>query len=377
MKGKIALFQPYPHSMGGLQAVVLQLGAGLTEMDWEPLIVCPEEGKFVEAARQAQIPVWVSDPGDRWRVYGRGDQSLSYLFSPRRAWQLARYWFKFARELRQREIALLHCNDYRAVMLAAPAARLARIPVIWHMHGYIRSALANIVAALLVNEVAAVSQGMLDYLRLPRCLMRKFRVIHNGREPSPDPSSHLAGSAVILAVGTLHPRKGYETLIRAFAKVAALHPAAECHILGGEFGDGSYARELKSLALQEGVAARVHFRGHSTDVAAEMARCAVFAIPSRIEAFGMVAIEAMAAAKPVVATRTGGLQDIVEHGRTGFLVEEGDSDDMVRHLAALLADQTQRQTMGKAGQERVRRQFTLRRMISSFDSLYRSLLKRD
>ena len=274
MKGKIALFQLYPHSMGGLQAVVLQLGAGLAEMGWKPVIICPEEGQFVEAARAADLPVWVSDPGACWRVYGRGDKSLTYALSPRRGWQLARYWRQLARELRQREIALLHCNDYRAVMLAAPAAR----------------------------------------------------------------------------------------------------PDAALHILGGEFGDGSYARELENLVRRTGVAQRVFFRGHSNDVAGEMARCCVLAIPSRIEAFGMVAIEAMAAGKPVVATRTGGLKDIVEHGRTGFLVEDGDVDDVAGRLAGLLADHALREVMGKAGQERGRRLFTLHRVITSFDDLYRSLL---
>jgi glycosyltransferase involved in cell wall biosynthesis len=370
---KIALYQPYPHTMGGLQAVVLQLGRGLSRRGWNPLIICPEEGNFADVARKADFPVLVSDPGNAWHVYGRGDRTASYLFSLRRAAQLMRYWIKLSRELRQRQITLLHCNDYRAVMLAAPAARLAGIPIVWHMHGFIPSRLANGVAALLANRVAAVSRGMLDYFQTPRFLARKFCVIHNGLETFPEPSPAATGVPIVLAVGTLHPRKGYETLIRAFKQVIAQLPEAECHIIGGEFGDGSHARELRALAQSEGVAHRVRFRGYSAEAAAEMERCAILAIPSRVEAFGMVAIEAMAAGKPVVATRTGGLKDIVKHGETGFLVEEGDADGMGRCLAELLQEPARAARMGQAGRERVRREFTASKMISAFEGLYRRL----
>lgn len=369
------MYQPYPHTMGGLHAVVLQLGRGLRTRGWNPIIICPEEGAFVEVARAANLPVLVSEPGTAWRVYGRGDRTASYLLSPRRGWQLVRYWVKLARELRRQEVSLLHCNDYRAVMLAAPAARLAGIPVVWHMHGFVASRAVNLAAAMLVTRVAAVSRGMLGYLRVPAFIRRRFCVIHNGLETLPElaPTRDLS-KPIVLAVGTLHPRKGYETLIRAFAKISAQCPEAECHIIGGEFGDGSYARMLRDLAERERVANRVRFRGYSAEVAAEMAQCAILAIPSKVEAFGMVAIEAMAAGKPVVAARTGGLQDIVEHGKTGFLVAPGDADDLGRRLAELLSDRQRAAQMGEAGRERVRRNFTSGEMISVFIRLYRSLL---
>ncbi len=373
---KIALYQPYPHTMGGLQAVVLQLGRGLRAQGWNPLIICPEEGAFAGVAREADLPVLVIDPGAAWHVYGRGDRTASYLFSPRRAWQLVRYWIKLGRELRRRGVTLLHCNDYRAVMLAAPAARLAGIPVVWHMHGFVPSRLVNFTAAMLVTRVAAVSRGMLGYFRVPAFFQRKFCVIHNGLETLPELAPAVdAQKLVVLAVGTLHPRKGYETLIRAFAKISVQFRAAECHLIGGEFGDGSYARILRWLAQSEGVADRVHFRGYSANAAVEMMRCAILVIPSKVEAFGMVAIEAMAAGKPVVATRTGGLQDIVEHGKTGFLVEEDDADDMGRRLAELLSDPARRESMGAAGRERVRGYFMAGTMISDFIELYRSVLR--
>jgi glycosyltransferase involved in cell wall biosynthesis len=197
-------------------------------------------------------------------------------------------------------------------------------------------------------------------------------VIHNGLAELPPPESHPF-APVILAVGTLHPRKGYETLIRAFGIVSAQFPEAQCHILGAEFGDGAYARELRELAAQCGVADQLHFRGFCDSVPAEMARCAVLAIPSRVEAFGMVALEAMAAGKPVVAARTGGLQDIVVPGETGFLVENEDENAMAYCLASLLKDPSLAEAMGAAGRQRVGSEFTSSRMLGGFSRLYRAL----
>jgi len=377
---RIGLYQPYPHTFGGLQAVVLKLARALPDFGFEPIIVSPEEGKFTEAIRSENLPCMISDPGPEWHVYGRGANSFSYLLSPRRIWRLLRYWHELGRDLRYNQIALLHCNDYRGVMLAAPAARLAGIPVIWHMHGFVPSRVANLVASALVHWTVPVSRGMLDYLRVPRWLFGKCEVIYNGLEATQanDLGSRIAwdGSPVVLAIGTLHRRKGFETLIRAFHDVAAKMPQAECWILGEEFGDGSYARDLRNLVEALGLNGNVKFLGHSSDVPRYLSRCSLLAIPSRVEAFGMVALEAMLAGKPVVACRTGGLQEIVVHRQTGSLVEAGDEKEMGRAILSILNDQVLAQRMGLAARARVLEHFTAAKMAASFAAFYSNLLRK-
>src|SRR5205814_645608 len=116
-KPKIGLYQPYPHTFGGLQAIVLKLAKNLPAFGYEPIILCPEEGKFTQALRSENLPYMIFDPGSRWHVYGRGDNGLSYFLSLRRVLELVRYWRRLSRGLRNSGIALLHCNDYRGVML--------------------------------------------------------------------------------------------------------------------------------------------------------------------------------------------------------------------------------------------------------------------
>ena len=110
---RIGLYQPYPHTFGGLQAVVLKLAKGLPEFGYEPIIISPEEGKFAQMIRSEDLPCLISDPGPAWHVYGRGANSFSYLLSPARILALFRYWLQFSRDLRQNSIerpreALVH-----------------------------------------------------------------------------------------------------------------------------------------------------------------------------------------------------------------------------------------------------------------------------
>lgn len=375
---RIALFQPYPHTLGGLQLIVLQLARGLPSIGCEAVLLVPEPGKFAERAREERLEIIVIDPGPAWRVYGRGARSLSYALSPWRITGLLRYWLRLGRELHAAGIDLLHCNDYRAVLLAAPAARLAGIPVLWHMHGFIPSRAANAICAALAHWIVPVSAGMLAYLPGSRRWFRKSTVIHNGLElaaaeaTAPD----LAGTQpVVLAVGTLHPRKGYETLLHAFQHVAKAVPDAECWIVGGEFGDASYGAKLRALAASLGVAERVKFHGSSDRVAAFMERSTVLAVPSRVEAFGMVALEAMRARRPVVACRTGGLQEIVADGETGLLVGPSDGAAMASALTQLLRDPATAKRMGDAGRARLEREFPIGKMLESFAQLYTAMIK--
>jgi glycosyltransferase involved in cell wall biosynthesis len=376
---KIGLYQPYPHSFGGLQAVVVKLARALPDFGFEPIIISPEPGQFTERLRAENLPFMVSDPGDDWHVYGRGANALSYLTSPKRIFSLWRYWRKLSRDLRDRSIALLHCNDYRAVMLAAPAAHLAGIPVIWHMHGFVSSRLANLLASALVQWTVPVSKGMLDYLGSVRTLFGKCRVIHNGLETD---SADLVGTPrdsttpLILAIGTLHPRKRYETLLRAFHEVLTYCHEAECWIVGGEFGDGSYARHLRAMAATLGLDGKLKFTGHSSAVHDYLRRSSLLVIPSRIEAFGMVAIEAMQAGKPVVACRTGGLPDIIVHGKTGFLIDTDDHIGMASAIVKLLKNHSLAKNMGMAGRSRVQEHFTVRKMTASFADFYTGLLRK-
>jgi glycosyltransferase involved in cell wall biosynthesis len=246
------------------------------------------------------------------------------------------------------------------------------------MHGFIPSPLANCIAGALVLRTVPVSNGMLAYLKIPSWLLGKVEVIHNGlaMEPAPaDGGPATNGIPVVLAVGRLHPVKGFETLLHAFKQVLARVPEVECWIVGGAFGDGHYANELRELTRTLDLERHVKFLGYLPNAHDYMRRCSVLAVPSRVETFGMVAVEAMRASKPVVACRTGGLKEVVADGETGMLVEPGDARQMAVALVKILTCRALAEKLGAAGRTRVLEHFTMERMAASFGALYARMLK--
>ncbi len=200
-------------------------------------------------------------------------------------------------------------------------------------------------------------------------------VIHNGVDPTPFLNAHplempvkseTETSPIITFVGRLAPPKDLSTLFRALAFL-------ECgHLL--VVGEGQLRPSLEKEASQLGLAKRVTFAGFQSDIPGILKSSDIFVLPSRWEGLPYVVIEAMMAGLPVVATAVGGVPELVEHGRTGYLVPPGDTEALARALHDLLQDEALRRQMGEAGRERALRQFTEDRMLSRTEALYREVL---
>ena len=140
-------------------------------------------------------------------------------------------------------------------------------------------------------------------------------------------------------------------------------------------GDGPERTALETLADDLGVADRIHWAGHRRDVPALLPAFDLYIQPSLHEGMPNTILEAMAAGLPVVATAVGGTPEVVVDGVTGLLVPPRDSNALVEAMAMLLSDQNLRYRMGRAGQERVKGQFSLERMVRQTQALYERLLK--
>jgi glycosyltransferase involved in cell wall biosynthesis len=154
----------------------------------------------------------------------------------------------------------------------------------------------------------------------------------------------------VLCVAHLYPRKGVDTLLRAFARV---RQDAVLRIVG----IGPEKSRLEHLARSVAVDDRVHFLGQLSfrDLLSEYRNATVFALPTAQEGFGIVFLEAMASSLPIVAGRAGAVPEVVEEGVTALLVEPGDEAALAESLARLLEEPETRLAMGVAGAERVRR----------------------
>jgi glycosyltransferase involved in cell wall biosynthesis len=181
----------------------------------------------------------------------------------------------------------------------------------------------------------------------------------------------LASDALLVGtIGRLIALKGQEFALRAFAGIAPRVPRATWLFAGS----GPERDALERLAKSSGLGERVRFLGHREDVPRIMAALDVLVHPTTAEGFGLVLLEGMVQATPIVATRVGSLPEIVIDGETGLLVPPRDPTALGAALLALLEDRARLAAVGRAGRERYERCFRLERMIGETIDIYRRVL---
>ncbi|MBV9358101.1 MAG: glycosyltransferase [Chloroflexi bacterium] len=178
------------------------------------------------------------------------------------------------------------------------------------------------------------------------------------------PEAFLVGN-----VGRLAPQKGQRHLVGAMPMLLERVPEAHLAIVGG----GDLEPYLRELAREVGVSDHVHVLGPRRDVPAFMHAIDAFAMPSIWEGFGIVLLEAMAAGRPIVASRVATIPEVVEDGETGLLVPAGDAVALADALAWLARAPAEARAMGEAGRQRLHTRFSLRKMVADTEGLYAEL----
>jgi glycosyltransferase involved in cell wall biosynthesis len=210
----------------------------------------------------------------------------------------------------------------------------------------------------------------------------KITVVHSGIDTSMttgvaegkrvrDYYGLLPGQPVIGTVGNIFPRKGYEYLIEAVREIQKELPHIPCLLIGE--GNLHYRELLLERIEKAGLQKAITFTGFRSEVLAYIAAMDVFVLPSLMEGFGIVLLEAMMMERPVVATAVGGLPEIVEDQATGFLVPPGNSSALAEKILSLLRGPAIRERLGQAGRARVLEHFSIDRMISQLRKLYGEL----
>jgi glycosyltransferase involved in cell wall biosynthesis len=288
---------------------------------------------------------------------------------------------------------IVHTHTSKAGILGRWAALLARVPVILHTsHGHVFwgyfgpmqtglfIVLEKITALFTDCIIALTDQERADHLRFHIAPGKKFTTIHSGADLSLfnaalyDRSKmktelHIPPDDLVVGtVGRLTPVKGQIHLLEAAAKVLAVRPDTTFVFLG----DGELQPELRKRAAEMGVADRVHFPGWRLDAAAVMSVFDVFALPSLNEGMGRVLVEAMALSKPIIASRIGGITDLVVHGKNGLLVPPRDAGAIAEAILLLLGDEPRRKVMRGEGRRMVEG-YSAELMVEKINALYEQL----
>ncbi|MFL6029912.1 MAG: glycosyltransferase family 4 protein [Gaiellaceae bacterium] len=374
-------------NMGGPTLHVAYLTAGLSERGYDTTLVAGT------LARGEDSMAFVAD--ERGVDVVRIDE-LGREISPLRDLVAT---LRLARLIRRERPDILHTHTAKAGTVGRVAALLAgdaRPRVIVHtFHGHVLRGyfgpLRSLVFRLLERWLAAHTTALVavspqvrdDLVALGVAPRKRFAVIRLGIELDErvapegdgraDSRRYLGIPAERFAVGWIGRMTAVKRTDDVLVAFKALRQsgvdACLCMV-----GDGPDRGQLERRAHELGVVRDTLFLGYQEDVAPYYAAFDALVLPSSNEGTPVSAIEALAAGRPVVATRVGGVPDVVEDGQDGFLVEPGATDDLADRLAQLARDPDLRKRMGDAGRARVVPRYAVERLVDDVDRLYRSLL---
>jgi len=280
-------------------------------------------------------------------------------------------------------IELLHTHGYKADLYGYVAARRSGKPIVATCHNWVGGTAAlgiynhlDRMALKRFQGLAAVSDSVAQRLLASGVPARKIRTIANGidvqtfERARPLQVFNFDGSKVVGMVARLDLQKGFEYLLRASSELRSAFPGLKVVIVG----EGPDRNEIEDMIHRLGLQSNVILAGQRSDMPGIYAAMDVFVLPSLNEGLPMTILEAMAASRPVIATRVGAIPKVIQDGETGLLVDPGDMNGLRDALARLLTDSDFCCRLGTAGHDWVSRNYTSEAMAMKYRQMYDDVL---
>ncbi len=360
-------------NFGGVERFILTLARGLDRDRFKPVIVTiANEG---ELARQAH------------------EHGIETEFIPTRSrlrtWHASRLLMDIAQ---QREAGLVHTFGLRSNALAARMRKTSPLPWIVRLPNINRFDYRNAVRGWLSHKtnnhfirqadaLQVISPQLETYVNGWSRPPSQVFMIPNGVDPSEyDPNRSQrnvrdefripADAPIVGSAGRLDPIKGYDRLIRAFKTVTHAIPDARLMLIG----DGPDRQRLEQVAHNENLQDHIIFTGYKSDVKPYLAAFSLFVCSSHSEGVPNAMLEAMAMGTPILSTRVGGIESVVDDDREGRLVTNNHPETLSHAINNMLSDPETLQTMSRAARERIVRDLSVENMVRRVERMYDCVL---
>jgi len=354
---------------GGAETVFLDLAQYLTVDGYNNIAVIKGAG-------------WVED-----QLKQRG--VTYYIVKPKSGFSLS-YYRELYKIIKRHQVKLIQAHLLGSTLTYSLLSLFLRLPLVATLHGRVDVnpnekliAIKNKIMQFGVSKLVAVSKDLAQYIA-DRGLFKQenIAVIYNGvnikkyqKTASQDIRQNLglASSAILIgSVGNVRPAKAYHILIQAAKIITQQQPNVHFVIAGHKKADLMAELEAQLQALD--LSANVHFIGFQQDSAAFLGQMDLFALSSSSEGFSIATIEAMATGLPVVATRCGGPEEILEHNKTGWLVSVNDPTDLAKGLLYLINDQALQQQLAQQGKQHAANTFAMETLLNQYRYIYAGLI---
>ncbi|WP_372997833.1 glycosyltransferase family 4 protein [Marinobacter sp.] len=353
---------------GGAETVFTTLLRSLDSDRYQHTVVLRGEGWVADTVREIGIEPLIID--------SKGSFNLGYIAT-------------LLGLIRKNGITLIHAHLLGSNIYGALAAIVSRVPMIATFHGGADVASKERFLATkfrLINigakAIVCVSRRLQEELgaRSPLAT-KKLRLIYNGVDPEkfqPRSGDALkkelglaADTKIVISIGNIRPAKGYPYLVDAVADVVAQDPGVHFVIVGHQRKD--LFSQLEAQIEQVGVGGNIHFLGFRSDVQDLLCQADVFLLPSTSEGFSISTVEAMMAGIPVVSTRSGGPEEILDHDKTGILIPVADRV-AISHAVLRVVRGEIPENMNVQARDRAKQSFSVRAMLDHYEALYQELV---
>ena len=353
---------------GGAETVFIQLAEAMGKRGYRSVVVIRGPGWVQqELLRRGIDPVILES---------KGSFNLKFLMS-------------LVSLVKKEKISLIHSHLLGSNVYAAITGLIARVPVVATYHGMVdvspNERFRRTKHQLMrwgIGHYVAVSNRLMSNIQEQGLLNpEKTTVVYNGIDTSKygrntdqsiRESLNLPARAILVgSLGNVRKAKGYDILVSAAARVVARSPDVHFVIAGDK--KPSIMKELDEQIKELDIAANIHFLGFQQECAAMLAQMDMFLLSSTSEGFSISTIEAMATGLPVLVTRCGGPEEIVEHKLNGWMVESNNAEAIAEGFRVLLNDAELCARLALAGRQHACAKFGLQAMLDSYDEIYREL----
>lgn len=367
-------FIGHSEDWAGAETSLVSLLRGLDPDAHAPLVTLPAVGAFADRLSALGVPTayvatvpWLDQRG----------AGIVDRFAPDLAWRVD----ALAARLEAAGSQVVMSNS-AVVLEGALAAKRLGLPHVWRIHE-MPSRHDNFEHALPLSLYPAWVNALSDRVAVvSRAAGRELAevpddkrvVVPNGVSPASHPAeTKRSADPTVVFCGTLSEAKGAPLLAPVIERVCRAVPNVRCEVVGRDVGAGA---PLRDEIQRRGLDAHFRFSGFVDDARARIARADVLLHPSRVDSLPCVVMEAMAEGVPVVATRSGGAEELVLDGATGFLTDVDDVDAMAESLVLLLGSEARRRQMGDAGRRRATSEYSQARMVTRMTDVFDALAPR-
>jgi glycosyltransferase involved in cell wall biosynthesis len=372
---------------GGAQKVVLELLRRIDRTRFQPHLITgvqdTKNSKMLDEVKEIDVPFYL----------------VPELFREMRLWHDLRATFRLTGLIRSLRPDILHAHTYKAGVIGCFAGRLSGVRInIFTPHGHIFGPEAQIpgvpqdrlrlgwlywlirLASSCADKITSLSeQDLTDHIALRLAPSHKYCIIRNGIELPVSTGGKgwwhqkIQDRYPILGcTGRLTSEKGHRYLIEAMGQIRKRFPKVMLLLAG----KGPEEDKLKGLTLKLGLQDTVTFLGEIQDIHLVLSDLDIYVQPSLYESQGLAILEAMFAHKAVIATRVGGVTDVVVDGQTGILIQPHSVQEIVKAVSQLAEDTFLARRMGQAGYDRVIKYHSIDCMVQAYRGLYEELIRK-